>query len=242
MDKLEKNHSEIEVALLPTSLQRHVNELPDSYWEMCEEDLRKEMTRKHRYQESFSVYHRIKISFWNEYDLAVTENRRMLAKNIFEGCTTQQFYHGLISSCPAFVVWMVTRSPVHKLKLAELGELSDERMLNILSVNPIYTYQDVEKVDSKLATVQVKLYEIIQNRIHGSVVERQEVHSKNFNMNLNQSQALQAAEDTALDSMEKILAKLKEVEEKRAALNSMRQPIQLETAQLMKPDPTNNRP
>lgn len=108
-------------------------------------------------------------------------------------------------------------------------------MVEVLSVSPV---RDDGKVDSRLAKVQVEMYQILQDRIYGSVTQKISSEQKNLNVNVNSNQS---SEDSArtialITNVEELDRRIKLIQEKRRALQTIAQPIEVNQQKLMRPD------
>lgn len=212
------------------------DEAPEQYWDLTEFQLRTEVRREcGPMQKDFSLLTRIRINFWNEYERAARVPEVMNHFHLWHGVCRADIYYNLFKKYPALYAWMVCPLAGYLLQRKELEFLAEERMVEVLSVSPV---RDDGKVDSRLAKVQVEMYQILQDRIYGSVTQKISSEQKNLNVNVNSNQS---SEDSArtialITNVEELDRRIKLIQEKRRALQTIAQPIEVNQQKLMRPD------
>jgi hypothetical protein len=183
----------------------------------------------------FPTLVRLRLSFWEEYERAAREMVPMQLTNLYRGVCRNDVYWKLFEKYPALLPWVVCPLAGFLLQRKELEFLAEERMVEVLSVSPV---KDDGKVDSRLAKVQLELYQTLQDRIYGSAIQKMESQQKNVNVNVNSNQTHEEAKATIslITNMDELDRRIKAIQEKRLALQTIAQPLEVNTQKLMRPD------
>lgn len=221
---------------LPSSFQRQWIDTPDRYWNLDEETLRAELFNQVQNNGLFSLFRKIRIAFWEEYDRAAASEVLFSLDSLTKHFKTRIDLFDFFNRFSAFFPYMMIPVSSQQFTLKELDMLSKERMIEILSVPSVDLRTG--RADSRLAKVQVQIYELIQDRIYGPVIQKIESSQKSVNVNVNtqatKEDATKAIE--SLTSVEEIEKRLKVVQQKRAALKSVSTIDVVNTQKLIRPD------
>lgn len=113
----------------------------------------------------------LRISFWDEVNTAVVENRAVSERNIFKGVCSRQYWTRVRDELPhkmAYVLCpLIAYSKANKLGM----QLGQRAMLDILNAPA--------RGDVKLAQLQFNIYKELQDRIFGRSVQRVQSHNTN---------------------------------------------------------------
>lgn len=220
-------------ALLPSAFVRAWAEVPRDVMDRTEHELRGAVKRSTNVVE-YARFSEFRIAFWEEVEKKKkdemglpksTINMQALELTFFpKGYLLKKFFE-----VPEMLAWLLFPMRQFMIQLKNFESLADERILEILSESPI---GGNGVVNTKLAGIQVKIYELLQNRLHGAVVQRQQIEQKNLNVNVNEKNPDKAAQIAELTSLAEIDRRIKEIEKKRLALKEVA-PIQIDTQQLV---------
>ena len=204
-----------------------VKALPVDLLEMSEKELRKLVKPS-------EVDELLRVSFWNEYKRAQSHGEQMRAINIYTDiCTKLTFYRKVRDKeVLAFIVCPAR----HELTVQqEMLALSYRKMREIL-VMPAFEYvysKDGKRVGKKVNVALLKLqFEVgqkIEDRLRGSVVQRQQIESKSLTVH---------TKGESLQQIEAELSAIKALEEK---LVDPIDQAKLEAEVEWKPEPHNAR-
>lgn len=170
---------------------------------------------------------RVHLAFWKEYDEAAIAKQPFRLANVVSGITSIKRFRDVCGENMELVVWLLTPPFTHANRLLELSIIGEERMREILQASPIAPNG---KVDAKLALAQIKLWELLQDRVHGAVA--QTINQKSLNVNMSASAPMSKE---ALTSVKDIEARLKELKEKAIRLTSPA-PIRVDATPLIQPN------
>lgn len=203
---------------LPTWLLRMADESAQRIWDMPHHDLTlaaKEIF-EHELGKGESV-RRVRMAFWAEYERAQGTREGFQVYNAIGALCSVGRFRKLLQTNELLVSWLLTPPNSYNVRLMELSMLGEERMREILSAEPV---KPDGKVDSRLAMVQVKLWEVLQDRIHGAVT--QTINQKNLTLTgeLNPTQAAAVQDSIAGMSLEEINERLNNIQKKISAATS----------------------
>ena len=111
----------------------------------------------------------IRMKFWYEYDEAQNHRRRMKIQNIMAGiCDEMAFYKTF--DHPEKVAWVLTQPVRYDAATEEMHQFALSRVRRTLEADPFN--EATGKVDTKLAEVQLKIFQMLDTRIKGAVVQK----------------------------------------------------------------------
>lgn len=155
-----------------------------------------------------------KIAFWREYQSALDSDKTMSPKAICRGvCPEEYMYEHIFKKNPLFA-WILYPMPSYENAMLEMLDLSTRRLREVLAL-PILL--DGKRVDHKLISLQVKIHELVENRVRGIAPQTLNINQKSLNMNVNQNSSLSAIgddEDLSRLSLEEINGRLSALHKK----------------------------
>lgn len=175
---------------------------------------------------------RARIAFWEEYERAAKAHEKMELRHLYTGVCRAQVWWQLFQLYPAFPAWIVTPLAGYLLTRKELEYLGEERMLEIMSAPS--TGPD-GRVDARLAKVQFEIYQDLQDRIHGPVIQKVQSEQKNLNVNVNTEGSPEQVQ--LITNPDELARRLEEVRKKREALSAIHTPVQIDQQRLVQPVP-----
>ena len=164
---------------------------------------------------------RLKISFWNEFRRAQRQKCDMTLTNIVFGVCTKSYWHRSVNTDPAVLAWIITPPTSDILvwqDLIELGYRKLRRVLKLPLVEKRY-WKDksgevhVEKRTNVALVKEIRaIVENLQNRLHGAVVQRQQIEARSLSVNVNAgpAEAPKSATDE-MDDIKRLLGRIEKV-------------------------------
>lgn len=116
----------------------------------------------------------LRLSFWVEFNRAMDTGSTMMMKNAYSCVMTGDLFHKMIRR-PEVVAWIITVPRQHKISCeAKLNYLSNE--IEEMVKTPWYKLDKKgnKLIDPKTANVFLKIYQLMENRVHGGAVQRLE--------------------------------------------------------------------
>jgi len=115
---------------------------------------------------------RIKIQFWDEYELAIKQERKLLLGNITLGVCTREYFLNFTSGAKQ-LAWLISPRPSYRLRIAELIDRGLDAVEDIFNIIP------TEKTEISVRNLQLSALKMMDMRRHGGYTQRQEIKSLN---------------------------------------------------------------
>lgn len=199
---------------LPTRLREYVLSIPDEYFEMSASEIEDAV------KPNTSLI-RLRYNFWHEMDQLAARVGHY-AKNQFvinlgavvAGCGDRLYFDRVLKFQGKEIAWIFMRPANYSQGLEVAHGQGLSRLLEILEAQPIRRKRDSEgnisvELDTKVAALQLKVFEMIDYRLKGAPVQ------KNFNVNAN-APASAEAQASAQKSVGELEREVKLLEEKTA--------------------------
>jgi hypothetical protein len=175
-----------------------VHKIPVDYLESSERTLEKEIRKanKGKFDRQLAL---LKISFWDEYKRAVRQKTTMQLENITWGVCHPQWFKKHVVENSLAAAWLI-KPPTEEIILQkELLNLGFKKLRTALSApiinlcrvvkrdletgDSVVTYE--KRVDIKLLREVHSIVKTLQDRVHGSIVQRQFIKQQTQSMNVN---------------------------------------------------------
>lgn len=158
---------------------------------------------------------RLRISFWDEYDRVIRHELMQMDLTVaWRGLVTLPWFIAKANSNPKYLAWILSSPPSYELLLREISELALERQLQVMRL-PVVN-QDTGKANVRLIEMQLKIFQFIDIRLKGAVVQKIEQKSLNVNVNGNVPKSLPARQ-LSLAELNEELMRLRKVSEQLMA-------------------------
>jgi hypothetical protein len=166
---------------LPTQVAAALSAVPDSVFLLGDDEL--------VYQGRVTAIDRsLKHSLWYEYNLSIVCDRLMVNNNIFTGvCRRQEWDKIYLNSMK--LAFICTPPINYRIATQEMLELAQAQIREILLL-PSYTVDRNGKtvVDNRIIGHKIKVWEFLNQRVHGAFTQKMEIKSqvetKSLNMNV----------------------------------------------------------
>lgn len=125
---------------------------------------------------------KIKLSFWKEYDLAVSEMRSMKTENICRNVCHPNYFRDHFLKNEGKVVWLLVPPNDYMMELETMMGTAADRLNEIMNI-PI-TKKDKngnDVVDVNAAGLVLKAIKQLEDRVKGAPIQKQE--NKNLSIN-----------------------------------------------------------
>jgi hypothetical protein len=187
--------------------QAAIRDLPFSLLEKSEIELLKKPT---------SLERKLKISFWNEYHSSKRLNRDFMnLSNVLNGVCSRTQWDAIIKAKPNVLAWIITPPPSEILVWQELLQMGQKKLRKTLSLPLVEKrfWKDKggevhieERINVGLIKEVRAIVENIENRLHGSVVQRAE--TKSLNVNVNPEAPPTVSVEKEMEEIKKLLTKI----------------------------------
>ena len=160
---------------------------------------------KKRGYEIDSTLAKLRISFWEEYELSLTVNRSLNLTLVYGGiCSFQTFQRYL--SVPEAIFWLICPTTSYKSQLMDAHYLGMKEMREILNI-PLADLP--EKKFAAIANLKVKIAFMLDNRLKGSIVQK--IEAKTFSVTQSMDVSNSSNEELS-QSMQTLTKRLQELE------------------------------
>lgn len=213
-------------------LHSEIQKLPFDLIDLTERELERRCKpkREHRL---------LKISFWDEYRRAQRDekNRFMVMENVYHGVCGRKYFYNHILRSPETLAWLITPPADEMLVQKELLRIGTKRLEEVLKLpfeETVYKTRpgrkgqapqilEQKKVNVSLIKEVRAIVELLQNRVHGAVIQR----AQNVNVNLT-NQPPPVEPDVTLEDLEKMAKELARLEQRAQVIDADITPTQEE--------------
>jgi hypothetical protein len=140
---------------------------------------------------------RLRMAFWLEYDRAQARGIGMEMKRVLGGACSEDYFYRVLRN-PKKVAYILIQPVSYELACKDLLDRSVMLLGQILD-----QITHSSKPDPKMYDVAIKIYNILDTRVNGAVVQR--VEQKNLNVNVD---AQKGPDSLSLDEVKKRLQEL----------------------------------
>lgn len=211
------------INLVPPKLKLAIENTPDWYLEMDEQALLKSFKAHNGYEPTFTD-HRIRISFWAEYERAQRLGISLHMPNVYGGVCSKSYYLRNFLEDKQRVAWLLC-PPAEYTQIMNEALIYGVGQLRDLLATPhkFVNSRGVETVDAKLAAVKVEIVKMFDTRLKGAVVQ------KTQNMHLHASTKAHEPDNKSqmpetLDEIEKKILALEQEISKRQTPHAPKAP------------------
>lgn len=150
----------------------------------------------------------LKILFWTEYNRVIMHGEKRMMMKFIYGPAVDERYWAQLRADQKFLAWLITPPANHTVQLAELLELSFEKIRGFI---------EIESTSPKTMELQYKIALWLDARVNGAIATRVHVESKNTTLNANialeqKNASTVAARALAEGDMEQLTAELRRLE------------------------------
>lgn len=173
--------------LVPATFGEKLRTIPKELLEMSPEELKKVV-------KPGEILEALRMSFWLEYTKVIMQGKRVMnLRNVYGGICTEEYFLMQLPRSPALLAWVLTPPKNYLTSIQSLLHFSLSRLYELLNIP--FT-RESGAFDSSAARVVIKIYEMLDQRLHGGIVQR--VESKNLNVNVVTNENMEQLE-TELD-------------------------------------------
>ena len=202
--------------LLPRFVQDRVSSIPHHWWDFSEAEIIQKTWPEHLSPDETAA--RLRISLWDEYDRCFRFKLTSidLAKCLRGICTIGYFRSRMLADSGK-VVFLCTPPPVYENTVRVLHQKGLSELEKILQL-PVFLPDGT--ADAKIADVKRRIYESLDMRIKGAVVQR--IDQRNMNINIEGDPSMMSgvvAKPDEMLSMDELESELKKLEATSARLS-----------------------
>jgi hypothetical protein len=128
---------------------------------------------------------RVRLSFWDEYNAATASGKKMALQSIICGAVSWEMWVSGYEPNNKRMLWIFTPPVSYAIQMRHILHKGTERLLEIMNLPML---GEDGKVDTKVATLILKAWQLADMRIKGGIVQRMQVEQKSVNVNFNSEQ------------------------------------------------------
>jgi hypothetical protein len=177
IDLLNRENPRSVVNLLPDKLRERVLEIfltHKDYFSKPEGELKQLLKDNHKSPKKIDNILRLK--FWLEYDRVQAFNKKKMNMSfIMAGLVDTDFFHNWYFREPARVAWLFC-PPVNYVACLE-----EAMYTNLDGLHEIASREIVDRhnnFDHKIASLKIQLFKTLDERLHGSVIQRHQIQEE----------------------------------------------------------------
>lgn len=215
------------INLVPPFLKEAILKIPNSYFLFNEPQLIAEV---YKGEPPLDSDYQMRLAFWEEYDSCFKTCKPMRAVRIYEGSCSQPHFHRHVVHDVGRLAFIISQPTNVSNRLKYSFHLAMSEMLKILK-QPTPINSKTGTPDGKILDVKYKIFEYLDQRLHGSIIQRQQIDTKNLNVNIDGNKALSEIPQTP-DAIDQ---RLKELEMEFSTISLPSQNLQTFQPQLTSP-------
>lgn len=176
------------------------------------DEVRLKMHLRGEYAQVSMIDEALRTRFWAEYDRAVTEGKeKMSMESVWSNVTAHEVWDRYIH-LPEKMAWLMCPPALYDAKQNALLSFAIDEVANILEQPHVVN----NRVDAKLATLKFNVFKYLDERVHGSTVQRidQRIDQRTQTIAEHRmvvAEAHMETEDNLIDRIKKLERKEREV-------------------------------
>lgn len=159
----------------PFSIASKLTATDSKILENCDTDLlgsKDEMELKEELKPNATL-NKIRNAFWIEYDMACRLGRKIDMRRVYSGICTKEYFMQSILNKKKACTWLLCPVSSYKVSMEEALLTAISNMRKMLDA-PLFIGKEV---DHKQANLVLKIYKELDQRVHGSIVQKIETKS-----------------------------------------------------------------
>lgn len=154
-------------AVAPLSLQKAMQAIPVSIFEMTDKELEKKFKLDHKV-----IIKRLRLSLWNEADRATNTRSPFRLNAIYEGFCDRHFFLRKVLGNSYALAYVIRRPLDYNILMTDMLYAGLELSNEVLHLDHI---KDDGSLDHKLLQIKMSIVESVHNRLKGTPVSRSEI-------------------------------------------------------------------
>lgn len=189
------------INLVPQKIKDLILQIPNDYFALSEKKL---INKAYKDGVPEDVDMELRISFWQEYENKFEKSEPMNINSVCRGvCSSPHFYQNIATN-PYRLLFIITEVPKVQTKIKLGYHLSLQKMLDLLKASPkINTKTGLP--DAKVMDLQLKVFQYLDQRLHGSLIQRVETKAVNVNV---EAQAENKVNLNSVEDIDKAISQL----------------------------------
>lgn len=189
------------INLVPGSVRNQILLIPHELLALSEDSL---IIKAYKDATPSDLDYGLRLSFWEEYEDCFKDLKSMNMSKVCKGLCSYRHFIDTIIYDPIRLTFIITEPAISKQRLKYGYHLSLQEMIKIIKRKEEVNIK-TGTTDTKLMDIKFKIFEYLDQRLHGSLIQRQEVKSLNVNV---EATAEQVGYPTTTEEIDKQLRAL----------------------------------
>lgn len=157
--------------------------------------------------------HRLRLSFWDEYNAATALGKRMCLRNVIHKICPIEVWNGYYARNLLKTLWIITAPRDYVLEMRHIHAQGLERLEQIMKL-PITNKKG--ETDHKAVALILKTFQLVDLRMKGSILQKVRIQKQSLNVDVNAEQMQQLSQMSIeeLDALDRKLEKMQKIENK----------------------------
>lgn len=143
---------------------------------------------------------RVRLSFWDEYNASTSIGKRMSLQSILCGAVHWDTWVGVYEPNDTKMCWIFTPPTSYVASMRHILHAGTERLLEIMQLPML---KDDGKVDTRVATLILRAWQLADMRMKGGVMQRVQIEQKSMNVNIDASNSSKV-DEMSLEELEAV--------------------------------------
>lgn len=195
------------INLVPDSIRHACYQIPYEWFELEESQIIIKTFGPNGVPDVDAIY---RLNFWEAYEANFEKEKHITLKDIV-GSNSTGYLHKSILTNPGRTLYLITEPTKAKSQIRFTHHLAVKTMIETLKM-PILYNSKTGLPDSQLIAIKQKIFEYVDQRMHGSIIQKQQIQTTNTNQNLNVNVELGNPNEAIPHSLEEVEAKIKALE------------------------------
>lgn len=162
---------------------------------------------------------KLRLSFWNEFNQATAQGRRMVLNNIIRNVVYSEVWNNFYEKRLDKLAWIICPPKNYTLSMQHILNRGVDRLMEIMNL-PILKKDGT--ADTKAISQVLKAFQLVDLRVKGAIIQRVQIQQQSLNFNTDittqeakdHAAALAAMSLDQLEALDQKLSKLEKIEEK----------------------------
>lgn len=166
------------INLVTPKLRELIFSIPNSFFELSENKLIREVYPENSPDETDVL---LRMGFWEEYQRCFLGMKKMQVEKICDGVMSAPNLYHYLSPRPGALAYIITEPQKVQNRLKYAFHLSVQNMIELIKKAEQINVK-TGLPDAKLMSLKVDLFKYLDQRLHGSIIQK--IEQKNLNVNV----------------------------------------------------------
>lgn len=205
---LETENPQHFINLVPDSIKHAIYQIPYDWFEFEESQvIVKAFGSDGNIPDVDAIY---RLNFWEAFYEKHEKEKQITFRDIV-GSNSTGYLHKSILTNPGRTLFLITEPTKAKSATRFTHHLAMKQMIETLKMPVLYNAK-TGLPDTQLIAIKQKIFEYVDQRMHGSIIQKQQIQTTNTNQNLNINVDATKQMEAIPHSLEEVEARIKQLE------------------------------